>query len=112
MRMKKRQVGPRFTRPPRPQFFRQWREHLKLTQERVIERLEGWSQSKLSRIENGTTMWDGNDLADLEQAYGIPENLLLHVDPSKEGEVVDLVRIINEKSADKREQAIRILQAL
>jgi len=91
------------------QFFRQWREHLKLTQDRALERLEGWSQSKLSRVESGATIWNAYDLADLQQAYGVSDYLLLNVDPSKEGEVVDLLQLINEKN---REQAIRVLKAL
>lgn len=84
-------------RKPRRTFFRQWRDHLGLTQERALDRLEGWSQSKLSRIESGATVWNAYDLADLEAAYGISEYLLLNVDPAKEGEVVDLMRLIQEK---------------
>lgn len=104
--LKKRPIQKR---KPYRQFFRQWREHLDLTQDRALERLEGWSQSKLSRIESGATVWNAIDLADLEQAYGISEYLLLNVDPTKEGEVVDILGLINDKN---REQAIRILRAL
>lgn len=91
------------------QFFRQWRDQLGLTQERALERLETWSQSKLSRIESGATIWNAHDLAELESAYGISAYLLLNVDPTKEGEVIDLVALLNQKD---RDQVIRVLRAL
>lgn len=91
------------------QFFRQWREKLDLTQERALDRLESWSQSKLSRIESGMTIWNAHDLAELEAAYGVSAYLLLNVDPTKEGEVIDLVALLNQKD---REQVIRVLRAL
>lgn len=96
-------------RNPHKQFFRKWREYLGFTQERALGKLETWSQSKLSRIESGATVWNANDLADLEHAYGISANLLLTVDPTKDGDVIDILGLINDKN---REQAIRILRAL
>jgi len=90
------------------QFFRQWREHLGHTQERALDRL-GWSQSKLSRIESGATIWNASDLAELEAAYGVSSYLLLNTDPKKDGEVVDLMSLITDKN---RDQAIRVLKAL
>ena len=96
-------------RPLHKQFFRKWREKLDLTQDRALERLEGWSQSKLSRIESGATIWNSHDLAELESAYGVSSYLLLHVDPTKAGEVVDIMALINDKN---REQVVRVLKAL
>lgn len=93
----------------RKNYFREWREHLGLTQDRALERLPGWSQSKLSRIEGGKIIWNALDLADLEVAYGKAAHFLLSVHPEKEGEVVDLLQLINDKN---REQAIRVLRAL
>ena len=84
-------------RKPHRQFFRKWRKKLGLTQDRALDRLDGWTQSKLSRIETGEIIWNGYDLADLEVAYGVSSELLLNVDPTKDGEVVDLMRIIREK---------------
>lgn len=81
----------------RRQFFRQWREKLELTQDRALERLDGWTQSKLSRVETGRIVWNAYDLADLESAYGVSADLLLNVDPTKEGDVVDLMRIMRDK---------------
>lgn len=90
------------------QFFREWREKLGLTQDRALERLE-WPQSKLSRVESGATIWNAQDLAELSMAYGVSTYLLLNVDPTKDGEVVDLMQLINDGN---RDQAIRILRAL
>jgi transcriptional regulator with XRE-family HTH domain len=88
---------PLHKRELRRNFFRQWREKLELTQDRALERLEGWTQSKLSRVETGKIVWNAYDLADLEAAYGVSSDLLLNVDPTKEGDVVDLMRIIRQK---------------
>lgn len=96
-------------RKPRPQFFRQWREHLKLTQNQALDRLAGWDQSKISRVESGETMWNGYDLADLEAAYGLDAEWLLNVDPTNDPKLVDIVKLINSKN---RDLAIRILQQL
>lgn len=93
--MVKKQPIPK--RKPHKQFFRQWREKVPLTQDRALERLPGWTQSKLSRIETGNIVWNAYDLADLEEAYGVSSDLLLNVDPTKDGEVVDLVRLMRDK---------------
>lgn len=102
--------SPRSRRARPRQFFRQWREHLDLTQERALDRLE-WSQSKLSRIESGDQVWNGNDLADLEHAYGVSGWFLQNVDPTKEGEVVDLMAVFSSIEEAKRAQALRLLKA-
>lgn len=112
--------APNPKRKPHKQFFRQWREKLELTQDRALERLESWSQSKLSRIESGKIMWNGYDLADLEEAYGVTSDQLLNVDPFMDGEVIDLVRIIKERDSDllrhlkdkDPDQIVRMLRAL
>ncbi|MBZ9922216.1 helix-turn-helix domain-containing protein [Mesorhizobium sp. BR1-1-7] len=96
--MAQKQAPPK--RQLRRQFFRQWREKLELTQDRALERLDGWTQSKLSRVETGRIVWNAYDLADLEAAYGVSSDLLLNVDPTKEGDVVDLMRIIRDKDMD------------
>jgi len=84
-------------RKPHRQYFRQWRKKVGLTQDRALERLEGWSQSKLSRIETGEIIWNSYDLAELEAAYDVSSELLLNVDPTKDGDVVDLMRLMREK---------------
>lgn len=89
-------------------FFREWREFRDLTQEQAIGRL-GWSQSKISRIESGATPYNQDDLEAAAAAYGCEPWQLISADPTKEGDVIDLVRLINDKN---RDQAIRVLKAL
>jgi transcriptional regulator with XRE-family HTH domain len=89
-------------------FFKEWREFRGLTQEQAIGRL-GWSQSKISRIEAAQTPYNQDDLEAAAEAYDCTTAEIISVDPSKEGEVVDLMRMINDKN---RDQAIRVLRAL
>lgn len=89
-------------------YFKEWREHRGLTQEQAVGRLN-WSQSKLSRIEAAATPYNQDDLESAAEAYGCEPWQLISVDPSKEGEVVDLVRLLNDA---QRDQAIRVLKAL
>lgn len=89
-------------------FFREWREKSKMTQEQAIGRL-GWSQSKLSRLEAGKIPYNQDDLEAAAEAYGCEPAELLTVNPLKDGDVVDLMRLINDKN---RDQAIRVLRAL
>lgn len=89
-------------------FFREWREHRDLTQEQAIGRL-GWSQSKISRIEAGLTPYNQDDVEAAAEAYRCEPWQIISVDPIKEGEVVDLMRLIDDRN---RDQAIRVLKAL
>ena len=89
-------------------FFKEWREYRGLTQEQAIGRL-GWSQSKISRLESGVTPYDQDDLEAAASAYRCDPTDLIRVDPTKEGEVVDLMRLIDDKN---RAVAIRMLKAL
>jgi transcriptional regulator with XRE-family HTH domain len=90
-------------------FFKEWREKLGVTQDTAINRL-GWTQSKLSRIENGKTPYDQDDLETLEEAYGISKESLLSVNPWKEGEVIDLVGIVNKMSDQDKVAALKAIQ--
>lgn len=89
-------------------FFKEWRDYRGLTQDQAISRL-GWSQSKISRIEAGATPYNQDDLEMAAEAYSCSVTDLLTVNPFKEGEVVDLMRMINDRN---RDQAIRVLKAL
>lgn len=89
-------------------FFKEWREYRELTQEQAIGRL-GWSQSKISRIEKGETPYNQDDLETASEAYRCSTADLITVNPFKEGEVVDLMRMIDDRN---RDQAIRVLKAL
>lgn len=89
-------------------FFKEWREYRGLTQEQAISKL-GWSQSKISRRESGLTPYDQDDLEAAAEAYRCDPTDLIRVDPTKEGEVVDLMRLLNDKN---RDMAVRMLKAL
>ncbi len=89
-------------------FFKEWREYRGLTQDQAIGRL-GWSQSKISRIEAAQTPYNQDDLEAAAEAYRCNTVDLLTVNPFKDGEVVDLMRLLTEKN---RDQAIRVLKAL
>lgn len=79
-----------------------------MTQDQAISQL-GWSQSKISRIEAGQTPYNQDDLEAAAEAYSCEVSHLLTVDPFRDGEAVDLVRLLTEKN---RDQAIRVLKAL
>lgn len=70
-----------------------------------MERL-GWSQSKISRVENGRTPYSQDDLEDASEAYSCTIFDLLNVNPLKEGEVVDLTALIKSAPADARAEII------
>jgi len=89
-------------------YFREWREYRQLTQEQAIGRL-GWSQSKISRIESGQTPYNQDDVESAAEAYQCEPWQIISMDPTKQGEVVDLMRMINDRN---RDQAIRVLKAL
>jgi len=67
------------TKPKRQRnrhFFREWREHLKLTQDEAAERI-GVTQSKLSRIEKGISPYDQDFLEEAALAYGVSIDTLI-----------------------------------
>ena len=89
-------------------YFKEWREYRGLTQEQAIGRL-GWSQSKISRLEAGETPYNQDDLESAALAYSCGISDLITVDPMKAGEVVDMLRLLDDKN---KERALRLLQAL
>lgn len=82
---------------------------MNLTQEIAINRLN-WTQSKLSRIEALVTPYNQDDLETLEEAYGVPKELLLSVNPKKEGKVVDLMAIFATMNEQERADAVKAVQ--
>lgn len=66
-----------------------------------MERL-GWSQSKISRIESGRTPYNEDDLAAAADAYRTTPTALIEVNPLVEGDVVDLVRLLQDADPDRR----------
>ena len=92
-------------------FFREWREYRKLTQERAMERL-GWSQPKISRIERGETPYSEDDLYAAAHAYQCTPTDLIEVNPLKDGDVVDLMRMIRDANPQQRRLARDLMERI
>ncbi|WP_112771605.1 helix-turn-helix domain-containing protein [Ensifer adhaerens] len=96
-------------------FIREWREYRGLSLRRLADRLElngpdeTISHASIGRIENGQQPYSQPVLEAIASSLNVSVTDLLGVDPTKEGEVVDLMRMINDKN---RAQAIRVLKAL
>jgi transcriptional regulator with XRE-family HTH domain len=99
----------------KPHFIQQWRKHRKLSLRRLAERMEKApgepliSHAQISRIEKGENQYTEETLWALAEALDCDVADLLGVDPTKDGEVIDLLRHIPES---KRQDAIAILKAL
>lgn len=96
---------------PKPQarrtkhYFREWREKAGLTQDQAMGRL-GWSQSKISRIENGKNPYNEDDLAAAARAYDCSPTDLIEVNPLKDGQVVDLMRLLRNADPKVRDEIL------
>ena len=99
----------------KPHFIQQWRKHRKLSLRRLAERMEKSpgepliSHAQISRIEKGENQYTEETLWALAEALDCDVADLIGVDPTKDGEVIDLLRHIPES---KRQDAIAILKAL
>jgi transcriptional regulator with XRE-family HTH domain len=96
-------------------FIRDWRKHRGLTLEQLAARIETITEgaltitaSALSLLERGQSAYTQGTLEALAHALQTTDAALLSVDPNKEGEVVDLMRRLDER---EREQALRVLKA-
>lgn len=89
-------------------FIRQWRKFRGLTLEQLADRVE-MQASALSYLERGQSAYTQGTLEAIAEALSTSVAALLTVDPNKEGEVVDLLRLIDDRN---RDQAIRVLRAL
>lgn len=96
-------------------YLREWREFRGLSLRQLANRIEiapgepMLSHASIGRIETGETPYSQDFMEAAARELGVTVADLLTRDPRKEGEVVDLVRLIQEKD---REQAIRVLKAL
>ena len=95
-------------------FIKEWREFRGLSLRRLADRIDmgegdAISFASIGRIENGLQPYSQPILEAIAYALDCSVTDLLSVDPTKAGEVVDLVRLINDQN---REQAIRVLRAL
>ncbi|RVI91800.1 helix-turn-helix domain-containing protein [Sinorhizobium meliloti] len=96
-------------------YLREWREYRGLSLRRLADRLEldgpdeTFSHTSIARIEKGLQPYSQPILEAIAAALDVSVTDLLSVDPTKEGEVVDLMRLIDDKN---RAVAIRMLKAL
>lgn len=96
-------------------FIKEWREYRGLSLRRLAQRLEidgpieTFSHASLGRIENGKQPYSQPILEALAVALNCSVVDLLSRDPYKDGEVIDLMRLITDKN---RETAVRVLRAL
>ncbi|TPK14139.1 helix-turn-helix transcriptional regulator [Mesorhizobium sp. B2-5-11] len=105
--MAKRELGKHF--------IREWRKFRGLSLRRLAERMETepgellTSHANIQRIEKYEQPYTQEILEAIAEALEVTPIDLLAVDPTKNGEVVDLLRLINDKN---RDQAVRVLKAL
>lgn len=90
-------------------YIRQWRKHRNLTLEQLAGRLDV-ATSTLSQLERGKQGYSQAMLEALAVALNCESWELISVNPLKAGEVVDLMRLINE--IKDKDRAIRILKAM
>ena len=96
-------------------FIRAWRKHRKLSLRKLANRMELepgvplTSHANIQRIEAGKQPYTEDILYALSEALNVPVPALLEVDPEKEGQVVDLLKLIDDRN---RDQAVRVLKAL
>ena len=103
------------TPPRKPHYIKEWRKRRQLSLRRLADRMEGdpgenlISYASLARIEKGTQPYSQEILEALAVALGTTKSALLEMDPDKEGEVIDLVRVLNDR---QRAEALRFLKFL
>lgn len=97
-------------------YLREWRKKRGLTQEQVVHRLElledpamPKTAASLSRLENGKQPYSQRVLEALAFIYDCEAWELIGRHPDKDGRVIDLVAIMDER---QRAQAITILEAI
>lgn len=102
--------------PPRkPHYIREWRTKRQLSLRRLAARMEREpgepliSHASLGRIETGDQPYSQEVLEALAEALNVSRSALLEMDPTKEGEVIDLVRRLDDR---KRAQALDYLKFL
>lgn len=103
------------TPPRKPHYIQEWRKRRQLSLRRLAARMEREpgeeiiSYASLARIEKGTQPYSQEILEALAEALNTSKSALLEMHPDKEGEVVDLVRHLDER---KRAEALRFLKFL
>lgn len=100
---------PRLTR--QRHYIAEWRTHRALSQEQLAERIER-SRGLISQLESFTTKYTEETLEALAHALNCEPWDLLHVNPLKEGQVIDMMDLLREATPEQRAQAIGFVQGL
>lgn len=84
-------------------FIREWRQYRGLSLRRLADRLElngpdeTFSHASIGRIEKGQQPYSQPILEAIADALNVEVHHLLSVDPTKEGQVVDLLAMLRDK---------------
>lgn len=89
----------------RRHFFKEWREYRGLTQEQAADRLD-IDRTSLGRVENRKTPYSQGLLEAAAEAYMCEPWDLLNVDPTKEGEVIDLTALLKDATPEERAEIL------
>jgi transcriptional regulator with XRE-family HTH domain len=97
-------------------YIREWREHRGLSLRRLADRIElsdedgdALSYVSLNRIELGKQPYSQPILEALAHALDVTVVDLLSVDPTKEGQVVDLMSLLKDRDPDLVRRVIEAL---
>lgn len=89
----------------RPTHLRDWRLYKGLTLEQAAGRLD-IDYTTLGRIERGLVPYNQGLLEQAAEAYGCQPGDLLNVNPLKEGQVVDLITVLQKATPEQRAEVI------
>lgn len=99
-------------------YLKEWRLHSGKTQAQVTDMLASHDDEQLpkttaslSRLENGKQPYSERVLLALADIYGCEPWELIGRNPSKEGELVDLVRILDDRERERVKAYIEGLRA-
>lgn len=87
-------------------FIREWRKYRGLSLRRLADRLElngpdeTFSHASIGRIEKGQQPYSQPVLEAIAHALNVEVHHLLSVDPTKEGDVVDLLALLKGKDPE------------
>jgi transcriptional regulator with XRE-family HTH domain len=95
----------------RRQYIAAWRKHRGLSQEQLAERI-GKSRGLISQLESGTTAYTAATLAALAEALSCEPWDLLNVDPTKEGQVIDIMDLLREATPEQKAEAVGFIKGL
>lgn len=101
---------PRIGTRPR-HFIKEWRKYRGLTQEQLASRV-GTAVSSISQLETGKQGYSQALLEELATALACEPWDLLHVDPEKAGEVIDLTRLLKDANPEVQAEAIGYVRGL